>query len=179
MKEDEIISSGHQKSECGEYVFRQWKIWDPKKPRVNVIAHHPKKIYDQPMVYAETAILNRINNRGFGGLYTTYINPFMPPIGDRLMHHVRKANNPEMRAMNEQVLEMTHNDCALVIVGVGSGFHGYCFAHEFLFRSDKLNYLGLGYQKTPISVSRWKKVMNPKPFDIMQWTLDHAGEVMA
>jgi hypothetical protein len=179
MTESTIITSGHLISECGDYVFKQWKCWDMDKPKVNVIQHHPKQIFDQDKKAVIIRMIRRMKMLGYGGFVITYCNPLMPINGEGILYHMKKATNKYAKAKNETVMEQAHDKCELVLIAVGNGFKGYRFSNEFLFRSDKLNHLGLTGLNMPMTINPWPIELQPMPFDITEWNERHGGSLYA
>lgn len=107
-------SSGADFSECGNYRYVLWRIWDKTLPKVMFIGLNPSTANET----TDDATIRRVKsiakNLGYGGVYMTNCFAYISTDPKLL------KTNPMSKEWNDNVLTITASRCADVIFAWGN-----------------------------------------------------------
>ncbi|KQS33991.1 DUF1643 domain-containing protein [Dyadobacter sp. Leaf189] len=101
FEDTSIVEAGAEISECGQYRYKLWRIWDKRKPLILWIMHNPSKadsVSDDPTINRVTDFSKRW---GFGGFYVGNLFPY------------RETNPDILKGINIEEL-IPHENCLAI-----------------------------------------------------------------
>jgi hypothetical protein len=116
-KEQAVIFTNQHKgadfSECGNYRYRLWRIWDEQKPKAMCIGLNPSTANGEKNDATISILIRMLDILGFGGFYMMNCFPYITS-NPKLL-----KRNPASDSWNNDLLTVTAFMCSDIIFSWG------------------------------------------------------------
>ncbi len=106
--------AGADFSECGNYRYRLWRIWDKSLPKAMCIGLNPSKANANKNDNTISVLIRMLTQLGYGGFYMTNCFAYITSKPELLKH------NPMTDEWNNNVLTVTASEVEDVIFAWGN-----------------------------------------------------------
>lgn len=91
VAENRLLNAGAVFSNCRQFRYRLWRIWDDTKPLVMFIGLNPSTANESDNDPTIKSVIRIAKNNGYGGVYMMNCFPFITPYPEKLLGTTLKS----------------------------------------------------------------------------------------
>lgn len=112
-------NNGASFSECREYRFALWRIWDESKPLVMFIGLNPSTANETEPDQTIKSVTRISKNLGYGGFYMMNCFPYVSTNPNDLIDHDKTVYSQQQFFINNQKLKEVSDKCKDIVFAWG------------------------------------------------------------